>query len=470
MNIKLTSSRFFQILGCGLRQSVYAPLCCATGIIFAASYELELPILLSFRMFWPMLAAVFLSKTLSKGIYCTAEETACTKERQIPLGYAFLSAVPLIAVCFVLLPQRTSDSPFWLLATVLAVYAAINVAIGATFRCCDSFCEGGTSSKSIRYTVVLQMVWNILDTTVGAFVPLAVFGYHLCVPFFLFWLGYLGFWFATRNVKQGKYDRLHNPFFVAVFFLGVAFFFVVYVIAKVDAPELTIPLKGFFVSFYLGLYLAIPEAFVRTWDTQNPNEEDTQKHFALLKAILVIYDPFVYLAFLWLRLSAVFIGCYAIGTAIVSTYVSRKREHTGRCRAVFCAGVLALLLLEFCGVFQTVTLFPTMIMDDGISPFVNIGLLVIAVFPNMLIGLHTEGEDTASDKTKWKSFYHTSLFRERAMALFLLLVLLRHSSSFIESGVRMYQCMSSIGSSLIIELLIRLFDRICHSKDDDIVI
>ena len=328
----------------GLVRGLYGGICIAVGFVFTAIHGMEL----SWSQEWPALAWMLTFGTVSTGLWEAVREQGYRPGKE----KGGLWPLPLLWGGGAALYLRGAAG--WMLLAHGLVYGLLIWAVRRG-RLCRLYRQVG--GYSLRYALILPVVTTVLlNLLLGALFPLARQGQGIALLFFLTAPGYLMVWAATRKVQRPWYWAPHLALLGILLGLALYSFAGLYIFRCIPRwGWLGLTLKGYFLGLFGGIYLAVPQACVTAWKQRGEicTEQNFQDRMEVSHLLLILGIPLVCWASIWVEFSTVFVMAFTLGTTALLYYTHKPHRWMQAGVAVFIAGGVALLLLEFSGLMPT---------------------------------------------------------------------------------------------------------------------
>lgn len=324
----------------GLGRGMYGGICVAVGFVFTAIHGMGL----SWSHEWPALAWMSAFGAVSTGLWETVRYQGYRSDKE--------------RGCFWLLPVITGGGAAlslrgaagWMLLIYGSIYSLLIRAVRRG-SLCRLYRQVG--EHSLRYALVLPVITAVvLNLLLGALFPLANQGRWAALVLFLTVPGYLVVWTATRKVQRPWYWAPHLAVLAILLGLGLYTFAGLYIFPWIPRwGWLGLTLKGYFLGIFGGIYLAIPQACVTAWSQREKvcTRQNFRDRMDVLHLLLVLGIPLICGASIWVEFSTAFVMGFTLGTTALLYYTHKPRLWMQMGAALFIAGGVALLLLEFGG-------------------------------------------------------------------------------------------------------------------------
>lgn len=357
------SSCSCKMMGTTIERGLYAfergfvaAACTLIGILFSHTRGMAKPLEEVGPLYFLPLLLVFFGAALSNGFYSRA--SACFPEEHGATLFAPVLVVLLAAAADSRLGEFCQGSwarvntflVIWLYALLQLTVILISLRPRIFWRLRRSI-----GPNRLRYALVLPaLLTEIMGMLLGVSLPLALAGIPLGAAPLLAGMVYVAVWFLTRGLDRFRYRDVHCGIFLGFCLAGVALFASFYWL-KISIPDsIFLPAKGLFVGVLAGTYLAILGGYFRTQMQQKTwrkagrhHERCVRERRAFLGLLVYFYEPLVFLTYISVRLSVVYLLCYAVGNAILFRHMQRERVHVRLAHGIFLTAAIVTLFLEF---------------------------------------------------------------------------------------------------------------------------
>lgn len=422
-NNTLTNSK--EALKYAIEHASYCFLCCMLGCIFSSCAQLGYDFVYTLRIYSPLFSsAAFISFAFALG-FCVFEHG-----QEITRLYrliAFLSvAAYLISVIIssIVLNKEFGISVEYLTSTVL--YSAL------AFSCLHviwnnerfGLVSRHATPSSIRYVIIIPAVFFYgLSLLYGSVIPFSAlkfeYSYTPLIAAFLFVLGL----YIIRGYPCKRHKKIIIAMVCIIIGLSILYFFVIYILGHNAGTLSGEYLKCMFLSFYVGLFLTLPDAYYHTWFCFSETGEQYSARYNFVDKLYCAINGLVYLTYWWFQLSRVYIYTYAIGSACVSAYITNKREthHFRAYRAIFILVSITALCMEFSISFRVLLENHFSSSFKGVNQYACFILDFVSVF---LIKLNVKDDHSLMSMLKEHTLKDYPSFCNRLVLIMIIQVLI----------------------------------------------
>lgn len=396
----MRSTRFFLYV---LGQGFYGVIFSFIGIVFSHVHQLGGTLTGALTLYWALYPMVFLCTSLTNG---TLRRTLSDIEMAHTLP-AWLHVLPPIGGLFIWAFTSVAFGIWrWQVFLVCAVWGTVDSGVLRMSRQKENFISHRNQELgpgNMRFSLLLPAFTGVIQNfLLGAMIPLAIQMPGSWPVLCMVLLGlYILTWYLTRKNSRSLFAAIHTWVYIMVILFGAIFLVVVYMCKLAIPLDLLLSLKAFFMAFFTGVYMSIPEAYQRTWE-QPCTELNLRDRSNALGLVLCTYDPLVFMLSIWVRFSWLFLLIYAIGGAVLFQYTRKKRKHVSMARIGFSLCAMGSLLLEYSGVLPEWCYTLRYIDSDSHARLLS-GLQIVLLFfegfmshqrgaeNRHIEGLHSEG-------------------------------------------------------------------------------